>query len=169
MPIYEFYCPECHTIFDFYSKKINTEKIPFCPQCSRETLERHVSLFSAISAKKGEKGGGEEGDSLENFQIDEARLERAMGQLSREAESINEDDPRQAAALMRKFSDIAGIKMGDGMEEALARMEAGGDPEQVEADMGALLDNEDFMLQKTSKHGQKKLAAPRHETKLYEL
>lgn len=122
MPIYEFYCPDCNTIFDFYSKKINTEKIPSCPQCSRRELERHVSMFSAISGKKGEESGEEGG--LGNLQIDEARLEKAMGQLSSEAESVNEDDPRQAAALMRKFSEIAGIKMGNGMEEAIARMEA---------------------------------------------
>ena len=168
MPIYEFYCPDCHTVFDFYSKKINTEKIPSCPQCSREKLERHVSLFSAISGKaKGEEAGEEGG--LENLHIDEARFEKAMNQLSREAESINEENPKQAASLMRKFSEISGIKMGNGMEEALARMEAGEDPEQVESEMGSLLDKEDFMLQGVSQKRGKRQTAPRHEKKLYEL
>jgi putative FmdB family regulatory protein len=165
MPIYEFYCQECDTVFDFYSKTVNTEKIPSCPLCNREKLERHVSMFASITGKaKGEESGGEE------FQIDEARLERAVSQLSREAESINEDDPRQAALLMRKFSEMAGIKMGSGMEEGLARMEAGEDPDQIEAEMGQLLDNDDFMLQGTSRlEKAKKRNTTRHDKKLYEL
>ena len=35
---------------------------------------------------------------------------------------------------MRKLTDVTGLKLGPGMEEALNRMEAGEDPEQVEAD-----------------------------------
>jgi hypothetical protein len=27
MPMYEFYCPDCNTIFTFLSKSVNTEKI----------------------------------------------------------------------------------------------------------------------------------------------
>jgi putative FmdB family regulatory protein len=166
MPIYEFYCRDCNTIFDFYSKTVNTEKIPACPMCNREKLERHVSMFASITGKAKD----EESAGAEEFKVDEARLERAVGQLSREAESINEDDPRQAALLMRKFSEMAGIRMGTGMEEALARMEAGEDPEQVEAEMGQLLDNDDFMLQGASRAEKaKKNAAPGHDKKLYEL
>jgi hypothetical protein len=26
MPIYEFYCPDCNTIFNFFSRTINTSK-----------------------------------------------------------------------------------------------------------------------------------------------
>ncbi len=33
MPIYEFYCEQCHTIYNFFSRKINLEKIPDCPKC----------------------------------------------------------------------------------------------------------------------------------------
>jgi hypothetical protein len=28
MPIYEFYCEDCHTIFNFFSKNVNTTKKP---------------------------------------------------------------------------------------------------------------------------------------------
>jgi len=68
---------------------------------------------------------------------------QAMDLLAREAEHMDEDDPKQAANLMRKLTDMTGLKMGSGMEEALTRMEAGEDPEQVEAEMGDILEEED--------------------------
>ena len=75
--------------------------------------------------------------------MDEAKMERAMNTLAREAEHMDENDPRQAANLMRKLTDMTGMELGPGMEEALARMEAGEDPEQIEAEMGDLLEDED--------------------------
>ena len=36
MPIYEFYCRKCNTIYNFFSRSVNTEKIPFCPKCKSE-------------------------------------------------------------------------------------------------------------------------------------
>ncbi|MGD2029649.1 MAG: zinc ribbon domain-containing protein, partial [Desulfobacterales bacterium] len=40
MPIYEFYCRDCNTIFNFFSKTINTTKKPKCPKCKTKTLTR---------------------------------------------------------------------------------------------------------------------------------
>ena len=116
MPIYEFYCSECTTIYKFFSKSINTDKVPSCPHCKNAKLERRISMFATISGT-GEEAGD---DSMPN--IDEAKMEQAMGMLASEAENLNEDDPRQAAQLMRKLSDATGLKMGAGMEEALHRM-----------------------------------------------
>ena len=52
MPIYEFYCKDCHTIFNFFSRTVNTEKQPACPKCARPELERKMSVF-AISRVAG--------------------------------------------------------------------------------------------------------------------
>jgi hypothetical protein len=61
--------------------------------------------------------------------------------------SINEDDPRQAAQLMRKLSHMTGLELGPGMSEALDRMEKGEDPDQLESEMGDMLADEDpFIL-----------------------
>ena len=38
MPIYEFYCPHCHRVFNFLSRAVNTDKTPDCPQCPIEDL-----------------------------------------------------------------------------------------------------------------------------------
>ena len=97
-------------------------------------------------------------------------MEKAMAMLAKDADKMNEDDPRQAALLMRKLADVAGIGMGKGMEEALSRMERGEDPEQIEAEMGDLLTEEEpFLLEGGSKKGRKGVSRPRVDETLYEL
>jgi putative FmdB family regulatory protein len=137
MPIYEFYCRNCHMIFNFYSSSVNTDKRPKCPKCGKTKLERQMSLFATS------KGRGEEDGDTPMPDLDEAKMEQAMNLLSKEAEHIDENDPKQAANLMRKLTDMTGLNLGPGMEEALRRMEAGEDPEQIEEEMGDLLEGED--------------------------
>ena len=88
-----------------------------------------------------------------------------------EADKINDDDPKQAVNLMRKLSDMTGLKLGDGMDEALRRMEKGDDPEQVEAELGDILEEEDpFSLQaKKSKSIETKRKEPLRDETLYDL
>jgi hypothetical protein len=96
-------------------------------------------------------------------------MEKAFASLMQEAERVNEEDPQQMAALMRRFTSQTGIRLGESMEEAIARMEAGEDPEQVEKEMGDLLDGEDFSLESMKSRVQRLKEAPRHDEKLYEL
>ena len=55
MPIYEFYCEDCNTIFNFFSRSINTTKKPKCPVCKTKTLSRQMSAF-AFTGKAKEDG-----------------------------------------------------------------------------------------------------------------
>jgi putative FmdB family regulatory protein len=165
MPIYEFYCHRCNTIYNFFSKSVNTEKIPNCPKCGDVPLKRKVSLFAAITGRK------KEDDEMEGSMppIDESKLEKAMSMLASEADRISDDDPRQAAMLMRKLSDATGLRMGPGMEEALSRMERGEDPESIEQEMGDLLQGEEpFVLEQRSQAG-KKNTRPKVDETLYDL
>ena len=164
MPIYEFYCEDCNTIFNFFSKTINTSKKPKCPKCKTRTLSRQMSAF-AITGKAKEDG------DLDDLPFDEQKMEKAMSALAGEADKINEDDPRQAAQLMRKLTDMTGMQLGSGMEEALNRMEQGEDPDQIEAEMGDLLESEDpFVMpgKSSADKGYRKPAPIRDET-LYDL
>lgn len=165
MPIYEFYCKPCHTIYKFFSQKVDTEKIPVCPKCEYDKLERRPSLFATLKNK-----GKEEGDMPDGMPpIDESRMEKAMAMLSREAQNLDEDDPKQAAQLMRKLTEASGLKMGAGMEEALARLEKGEDPDQIEAELGNLMDEENpFLVEKTGKKNAPK-SKPRTDNTLYDL
>lgn len=164
MPIYEFYCDRCHTIFNFFSKSINTAKRPNCPKCNKPKLSRQMSSFAVTGRAK------EDGD-LDDLPFDESKMEQAMQTLAGEAENINEDDPKQAANLMRKLTHMTGMELSPGMEEALSRMESGEDPDKVEAEMGDLLENEDpFLLPgKKGKAGGLKTAAPKRDETLYDL
>lgn len=167
MPVYEFYCPDCHTIFSFLSKSVDTKKKPLCPRCKKRQMERQISPFVMTG-----RGGREAG--AEDLPIDEGKMEQAMTALASEAENINENDPRQAAGLMRKFSGMTGIEFGKSMEEALGRMEAGEDPEKIEGEMGNLIDGEEepFVLpdKKGKGRGKKRRrSAPCRDETLYEM
>ena len=91
-----------------------------------------------------------------------APWKKAMQMISSEAGRINEDDPRQAANLMRKLSEMTGIKLGEGMNEALKRMEAGEDPDQIESEMGDLLQSEDPFEFPAPPHPGAREKSPRH-------
>ncbi|RLB88031.1 MAG: zinc ribbon domain-containing protein, partial [Deltaproteobacteria bacterium] len=52
MPIYEFYCEECNTIFNFFSRSVNTSKRPLCPKCKRKKLKRQMSTFAPITGAR---------------------------------------------------------------------------------------------------------------------
>jgi len=169
MPIYEYYCPDCHTIYNFYSRRINTEKVPGCPagDCGGQRLTRQVSLFAISKGRKEEEGGE---DALEG--IDESRLEQAMMSMAGEMENIDEEDPRQAAKMMRRLFDSSGLKLSGAMEEAVSRMEAGEDAEQIEAEMGDLLEEEEpFAVKPKQLLGdlRRRYLPPRVDETLHEL
>lgn len=164
MPIYEFYCDACNTIFNFFSKTINTTKIPRCPKCSQRDLKRRMSAFSFTGKAKEDTADGE-------LPFDEKKMESAMQMLASKADKINDNDPRQAADLMRKLTDMTGMELGPGMKEALRRMEAGEDPEKVEAEMGSILEAEDPFIFDANKQKSTRLKkpAPTHAPGLYDL
>ncbi|MBD3344907.1 MAG: zinc ribbon domain-containing protein [Chitinivibrionales bacterium] len=167
MPIYEFYCDKCNTIFNFFSRSINTEKVPPCPRDDAHTLSRKISRFAALSgSRKGDAGEGD--DPLANLPLDESKMESAMASLASEAEKINEDDPRQAAKLMQKFSDMTGLKYNDKIQDALSRMEAGEDPESLEQDMEDAMGEDENPFVMSSGSG-KRNAPPAKDDTLYEM
>ena len=141
---------------------MNVEKRPYCPRCKKKRLQRQMSTFSTL------KNRGEDEDTPMP-DIDESKMEQAMAVLAREAEGLDENDPKQAANLMRKLSDMTGLNLGPGMEEALARMEAGEDPEQIEAEMGDLLEGEDPFSFKEKTNKLLRQRPPRVDEKLYYL
>ena len=139
MPIYEFYCPACNTLFNFFSSRIDTESRPPCPRCGGERLERKPARFAAITRS----GGGEEGGDEEAFAglgVDEERLGAAFEAAIAEAEGGAEaDDPRQVARIFRRIGETTGLEPGPAMEEMLGRLEAGDDPDRLEEEMGGAL------------------------------
>ena len=166
MPIYEFYCENCHTVFNFFSQRVNTEKRPDCPKCNRSRLERQVSVFS-VSRNRAEQGS-------EPFEgVDESRLEQAIMSIAGELEGLDQDNPQQAARAMRKVMDQAGIELGYSVEEAIGRLEAGDDPDEIEATLGNSFDDDanPFSVKSRSMLGaiRRKYLPPKTDPALYDL
>ncbi len=166
MPIYEFYCPECHALFNFFSRRVDTETCPPCPRC-RATLSRQVSLFAATRAGSG----GDDGHQ-DVLQVDESRMERAIEQMAGRIEGLDGENPRQAARVMREFAAAGGLRFNASIEEALARMEKGEDPETIESELGPALESadpfEDGEGAGAAKGGSHP-GGPRRDPKLYEM
>lgn len=145
MPIYEFACPKCRKIFSFLSKRVNPDRLPVCPQCGNKQMLKQVSRFALsrkLTAPTAQTDPENGGPPMPDF--DDPRVERAMMELERDMEHLDENNPRHMAHLMKKMKDL----MPPGavpkeLDVAIKRLEAGEDPEKIEADMGDVLG--DFM------------------------
>lgn len=168
MPIYEFYCHKCHTIYNFLSRSIQPDKRPLCPHCKRIKLDKQISVFAPTGRAKESPAGSEP-----EMPMDESKMERAMDALARKADGMSEEDPRQVANLMRKFSKMTGMELGSGMQEALNRLEAGETPDAIEAELGDRLEKEDpFIMPDKERKGSGKNAprpAPQRDPTLHEM
>jgi hypothetical protein len=108
-------------------------------------MSKQVSRF-AMSRKLKEpatKAEPETGEPpLPDF--DDPRMARAMAEMERDMEHLDENNPKHMAHLMKKMKDIMPPgTMPKEMDIAIKRLEAGEDPEKIEADMGDMLG--DFM------------------------
>ena len=110
MPIYEFYCRNCHTIYSFFARRADTQIVPACPKHGKHKLQRQMSRF-AISRGRSQEAESEPGMTPD---MDDEKMEQAMMQLAGEAENLNEDDPKAMARMMRKLMDTTGMRMGEG-------------------------------------------------------
>lgn len=145
MPIYEFACPKCRRIFSFLSKRVTPDRLPACPKCGNQKLKKEVSRFAMtrglkepVASTPDEAGGPPLPD------LDDPRVERAMMEMERDMAHLDENNPKHMAHMMRKMKDLMPPgTLPKEMEVAIKRLEAGEDPEKIEADMGDVLG--DFM------------------------
>jgi putative FmdB family regulatory protein len=141
MPIYEYACPKCRVIFNFLSKRIDPDRSPVCPKCGNKKMSKQVSRFAMsrglkeTSAKpQTEEGGPPTPD------FDDPRVERAMMEMERDMEHMDENNPRHMAHMMKKMKDLMPPgTMPKELDVAIKRLEAGEDPEKIEQDMGEVL------------------------------
>lgn len=143
MPIYEFLCPDCNRVYSFLTQSYDTARIPACPKCGATDLRRRVSQFAFVRGGQAKSTAGADIDLGDDFapggpDMADARMEREMMRLMSDAEGMDENDPRQLGAMMRRMSEISGEPMDEQMEEAVRRLEAGEDPDRIEEDLGDL-------------------------------
>ncbi|HWA08864.1 MAG TPA: FmdB family transcriptional regulator [Opitutaceae bacterium] len=136
MPIYEYYCPENHTIYQFYAKTLAQGRtVPKCPDNPRFHLVKMLSSFAVTGGgrKKAEAG---EGGQKNEARPDDARMEAAMGAMEREFSQVDENDPRAMGRMMRRMAELSGEKIDGEMEEVVRKLEEGADPESLEEELG---------------------------------
>jgi len=112
MPIYEYLCSSCNTIYQFLMRGNRREDELLCPKCGAEDLTRVMSTFSTHSPARS-----------------------SDDDLSGDFGDIDENDPRSMAKAVRRMADEMGEDLGPDREHALSRLEAGEDPEKIEQEL----------------------------------
>jgi putative FmdB family regulatory protein len=115
MPVYEYHCADCKgrvTVVQSYADYGKTQ--PACPQCGGRALRR---LISRVRVARSEES-----------RMDSLADPSGWG-------DVNENDPRSMAKMMRRMSGELGEEMGPEFNEAVDRMEAGENPEDIEQSM----------------------------------
>lgn len=136
MPIYEFYCPDNHTIYSYLARSLRYSGLtPRCPDNPKFRMERMISNFSFTGRAKGKT------EASDGSPTDDPRMEAAMAEMEREFGGMDSEnpDPRQLARMMRKMSALAGNDVPAPMEEMMRRMEAGENPEKLEEEFGDVM------------------------------
>jgi len=117
MPIYEYFCKPCNTIYQFLVRRVTPGTTPVCPRCGAKELERVMSRFSTPGTKSGTDD---------------------MDDMAGELAGLDENDPKAMARAVRKMADQMGEDLGPELEHALGRLEAGEDPERIEQELEAM-------------------------------
>ncbi|MBO7524944.1 MAG: zinc ribbon domain-containing protein [Verrucomicrobia bacterium] len=136
MPIYEYACPKCKKVFSFLSKTLTPPRVPSCPKCGGRKMEKLMSRFAAPRGVQ-EPAAPTPGDDSGLTPDDEARMERVMGDIEKDLDYVDENNPKHLAHVMKKMKDALppGVVPKE-FDQALKRLEKGESPEKIEEDMG---------------------------------
>lgn len=132
MPIYEYYCPDNHTIYQFYAKTIaQGQTTPRCPDNPKFRLTKLVSAFAITSGGSRDEAAEKKPDTSGD-DADDPRMDAAMDAMEQEFSSIDENDPKAMGRMMRRMSELTGEKMEGEFEEVVRKLEEGADPDSLE-------------------------------------
>ncbi|MGC4072592.1 MAG: FmdB family transcriptional regulator [Nibricoccus sp.] len=144
MPIYEYYCPDNHTVYQFFAKTLAQGKtVPKCPDNPKYRMQKSVSAFAVTGTGKNEQGG--QSGAVAGDSAGDARMEAAMGAMEREFSSVDENDPRAMGRMMRRMAEMTGEKIDGEMEEVVRKLEEGADPESLDDQLGGEMSGADGM------------------------
>ena len=135
MAIYEYYCRDNHTIYQFYAKTLaQGRSAPRCPDDPRLPLVKLLSPF-AVARRAPARGHPEAAAHGPGGEGDD-RMASAVAAMEGELAGVDENDPRAMGRIMRRMAELSGEKMDGTMEEVVRKLEEGADPESLEAQLG---------------------------------
>jgi putative FmdB family regulatory protein len=121
MPEYEFRCLDCkRTVSLFLTIAEYESTLPACPHCGGANLRRRIGRVRVARSE-------------------ESRLESLSDPTS--WGDVDESDPKSMARMMRRMSQETGEEMGPEFDEAVDRLEAGENPDEVEKSIPGLGDD----------------------------
>lgn len=164
MPIYEFYCPDNHRLYQFLARHPSQRgRVPLCPDNPAFRMQKQVSRFAVL-------GRAREGENDPLAGLDEAGLEAVMEDLAGEMDSLDEanPDPRRLGHCLRRLTDAMGDKTPPLLREAVRRLEAGEDPEKLEAELGGETEGDELLLADVRRL-VRQARGPERDPKLYDL
>ena len=101
MPIYEYYCKPCHTIFSFLSRTANVTSRPACPRCGGE-IHKQVSSFAFSQKMRG----------TESLPFSTQQAEEGVKKLKNEIDRLkSEESPQRAEKFKKNFERWSGVKL----------------------------------------------------------
>ncbi len=137
MPIYEYYCQDNHTIYQFFAKTLaQGRSTPRCPGNAKFRMKKLVSAFAVTKGGKKDDAAEAKPSTTPGDTAEDARMEAAMGAMEKEFSSVDENDPRAMAKMMRRMSELTGEKIDGEMEEVVRKLEEGADPDSLEDQLG---------------------------------
>jgi hypothetical protein len=137
MPIYEYYCPDNHTIYQFYAKTLaQGQTIPRCPDNPKFRMKKLVSAFAVTKGGRKDESAESQPAAAAGDPAEDARIEAAMSAMEKEFAHVDENDPRAMARMMRRMGELTGEKFDEPMEEAVRKLEEGADPDSLDEQLG---------------------------------
>jgi putative FmdB family regulatory protein len=118
VPTYEYRCEDCRkraSLFFTYAEY--GTKQPVCPHCGSLQLRRLITRVRVATS--------------EESRMDRLADPSAWG-------GIDENDPKSVAQMMRRMGSEMGEDMGPEFHEAVDRLEAGENPEDIEKSVPGL-------------------------------
>ena len=136
MPLYEFYCEPCHTIFTFRSPRVDTVTVPACPVCGA-LLKREVSAFAHIVRGKSAPDASADGDAA-------SRMDEVLARMGERVQALDDEDadPREAVKVMKEMAAAGGLAFNKEVQEAMSRIEAGEDPGKIDEEFKEVFDTD---------------------------
>lgn len=136
MPIYEYYCEDNHTIYQFFAKTLaQGNSIPKCPDNPKYRMKKMISAFAITSGGASDEPPPAAPEAGADTAEDQ-RMEAAMNAMEKDFAGVDENDPKAMAHMMRKMSELTGEKMDGEMEEVVRKLEEGADPESLDEQLG---------------------------------
>ena len=101
MPMYEYYCKPCHTIFSFLARTANVTGRPACPRCGGD-IQKQVSSFAFSQKMKG----------TEKLPFSTQQAEEGVKKLKNEIDRLkSEETPQRAEQFKKNFERWSGVKL----------------------------------------------------------